>query len=69
MAIDGFTASRVATNGIELSVHRGGTGAPLILLHGFPELNIEIVLFFRKAAFRREHSDDDSENGTCKHPY
>lgn len=37
MAIDGFTQLRVASNGIELSVHRGGAGAPLILLHGFPE--------------------------------
>ncbi len=37
MAIIGFEESRVATNGIELSVHRGGVGAPLILLHGFPE--------------------------------
>lgn len=35
--IDGFTHSRVATNGIELSVHRGGAGAPLILLHGYPQ--------------------------------
>ncbi len=35
--IEGFHVSRVATNGIELSVHRGGAGAPLILLHGFPQ--------------------------------
>lgn len=35
--IEGFAASRVATNGIELSVHRGGAGAVLILLHGFPQ--------------------------------
>ncbi|GAB5449416.1 alpha/beta fold hydrolase [Gymnodinialimonas sp.] len=37
MAIEGFAASRVALSGIELSVHRGGSGAPLILLHGFPQ--------------------------------
>lgn len=37
MAIEGFTQSRVATNGIELSVHRAGAGTPLILLHGFPQ--------------------------------
>lgn len=37
MAIEGFAASRVATNGIELSLHRGGAGEPLILLHGFPQ--------------------------------
>lgn len=35
--IDGFSQSRIATNGIELSVHRGGAGAPLILLHGYPQ--------------------------------
>jgi len=35
--IDGFTRSRVATNGIHLSVHRGGQGTPLILLHGYPQ--------------------------------
>ncbi len=35
--IDGFEAARVVTNGIEVAVHRGGAGAPLILLHGFPQ--------------------------------
>lgn len=35
--IDGFTKTRIKTNGLELSVHRGGVGAPLILLHGYPE--------------------------------
>lgn len=35
--IEGFEAVRVATNGIELAVHRAGAGAPLILLHGFPQ--------------------------------
>ncbi|WP_224825002.1 alpha/beta fold hydrolase [Cognatishimia sp. MH4019] len=35
--IDGFTQSRVVTNGLELSVHRAGVGAPLILLHGYPQ--------------------------------
>ncbi len=37
MAIEGFTQSRIATNGIALSVHRAGSGVPLILLHGFPQ--------------------------------
>lgn len=37
MAITGFEQSLVETNGIRLSVHRGGQGAPLILLHGFPQ--------------------------------
>lgn len=35
--IPGFTQSRIATNGIHLSVHQGGEGAPLILLHGYPQ--------------------------------
>ncbi len=35
--IPGFSEARIATNGITLSVHRGGAGAPLILLHGYPE--------------------------------
>ena len=35
--IPGFTQSRIATNGIHLSVHQGGAGAPLILLHGYPQ--------------------------------
>lgn len=37
MPIEGFTQSRVPTNGIHLSVHRGGAGAALILLHGYPQ--------------------------------
>ncbi len=35
--IAGFTQSRIATNGIELSVHQAGQGHPLILLHGYPQ--------------------------------
>ena len=35
--IDGFVQERIATNGITLSVHRAGAGAPLILLHGYPQ--------------------------------
>lgn len=31
-------ARRVATNGIELSVHEAGEGTPVLLMHGFPEL-------------------------------
>ena len=38
--IDGFTRSRVATNGIHLSVHRGGSGPALILLHGYPQTHM-----------------------------
>ncbi|MFW5641498.1 MAG: alpha/beta fold hydrolase [Roseicyclus sp.] len=40
MAIDGFRQDRVATNGIRLSVHRAGAGAPLILLHGYPQTHM-----------------------------
>jgi len=35
--IDGFTRQRLATNGIHLSVPQADRGAPLILLHGFPQ--------------------------------
>jgi len=35
--IKGFTQSFVETNGIRLSVHRGGAGTPLVLLHGYPQ--------------------------------
>lgn len=36
-AIPGFSQSFIQTNGIRLSVHQGGEGPPLILLHGFPQ--------------------------------
>ena len=35
--IPGFTASRVDTGDVALSVHRAGSGPPLLLLHGFPQ--------------------------------
>ncbi|WP_375551282.1 alpha/beta fold hydrolase [Rhodophyticola porphyridii] len=35
--IPGFTRSMIATNGTRLSVHQAGQGAPLILLHGYPQ--------------------------------
>jgi len=35
--IPGFSQSFIQTNGIRLSVHQGGNGPPLILLHGFPQ--------------------------------
>jgi haloacetate dehalogenase len=40
MALDGFRQDFIATNGIRLSVHRGGAGAPLILLHGYPQTHM-----------------------------
>ncbi|GAA0305423.1 alpha/beta fold hydrolase [Rhodovulum strictum] len=35
--LPGFASEMIATNGIALSVHRAGRGAPLILLHGYPQ--------------------------------
>lgn len=35
--ITGFIRRRIATNGIHLSVQEGGSGLPLILLHGYPQ--------------------------------
>ena len=35
--IPGFAASRVPTGEVTLSLHRGGTGPALLLLHGFPQ--------------------------------
>lgn len=35
--IEGFQRRRVAANGIALSVQEAGAGAPLILLHGYPQ--------------------------------
>ena len=34
---EGFARMRVAAGDVTLSVHRGGAGAPLILLHGYPQ--------------------------------
>ncbi len=35
--IDGFAVTRVDVGEVTLSVHRGGAGVPLILLHGYPQ--------------------------------
>ncbi|MBI1416967.1 MAG: alpha/beta fold hydrolase [Limimaricola sp.] len=35
--IEGFVPSRVDCGDVTLSVHRAGQGAPLILLHGYPQ--------------------------------
>lgn len=35
--LPGFTPARVPLGDVTLSVHRAGAGAPLILLHGFPQ--------------------------------
>ncbi|MDH3263056.1 MAG: alpha/beta hydrolase [Paracoccaceae bacterium] len=36
-AIEGFTVRRVDVGHITLNVHEAGAGAPLVLLHGFPQ--------------------------------
>jgi haloacetate dehalogenase len=36
-AIPGFTQSRVDVGQVTLSLHEGGEGPPLVLLHGFPQ--------------------------------
>ncbi|MGQ0565326.1 MAG: alpha/beta fold hydrolase [Gemmobacter sp.] len=38
--IDGFARHRMPGDGVTLSVQRAGTGAPVILLHGFPQTGI-----------------------------
>ncbi|MBM7068502.1 alpha/beta fold hydrolase [Actibacterium sp. 188UL27-1] len=37
MALSGFDHQMVDTGAVRLSVHRGGAGVPLILLHGYPQ--------------------------------
>jgi len=38
--IPGFSRSHITVNGVRLSVHQGGGGAPLILLHGYPQTHM-----------------------------
>ncbi|GFE66302.1 alpha/beta fold hydrolase [Litoreibacter roseus] len=35
--IDGFTQQKITVDGVTLSVHIGGDGPPLVLLHGYPQ--------------------------------
>jgi haloacetate dehalogenase len=37
VTIEGFARTRVPGDGVTLSVQRAGAGAPLVLLHGFPQ--------------------------------
>ena len=38
--IEGFTQSRISVGDLHLSVHRGGAGPALILLHGYPQTHM-----------------------------
>jgi haloacetate dehalogenase len=40
MGIEGFAEARVSVGEVALSVHRGGSGPALVLLHGFPETHM-----------------------------
>lgn len=40
MAIEGFSRSRIAVGDVTLSVHRGGSGPAMILLHGYPQTHM-----------------------------
>lgn len=35
--LDGFTRQQVEANGVRIALWRGGTGPPLLLLHGYPQ--------------------------------
>jgi haloacetate dehalogenase len=37
---DGFETRRVATSGAEINLRLGGSGAPLLLLHGYPQTHV-----------------------------
>jgi len=37
---DGFTAQRIPTSGAEIHALVGGNGAPLLLLHGYPQTHV-----------------------------
>jgi haloacetate dehalogenase len=40
LTIDGFRYQRVAVGDVCLNVARGGSGSPIVLLHGFPETHL-----------------------------
>lgn len=40
MAITGFSTRRIDCGAVHLSVHEAGQGAPVILLHGFPQTHM-----------------------------
>lgn len=40
MQIDGLTRTRVRTSGADIAVAHGGSGPPLLLLHGYPQMHL-----------------------------
>ena len=37
---DGFTRARIAANGVSINVRHGGSGPPVLLLHGYPQTHV-----------------------------
>src|SRR5271156_1080893 len=37
---DGFTSKRIATSGAEIALVQGGSGPPLLLIHGYPQNHV-----------------------------
>ncbi len=37
---EGFSVDRLATSGAEINFRRGGTGPPVLLLHGYPQTHV-----------------------------
>ena len=38
---DGFTHTRIDANGVSINLVHGGSGPPLLLLHGYPQTHVE----------------------------
>jgi haloacetate dehalogenase len=49
---DGFEHKRIKTSGAEIAIVQGGSGAPLVLLHGYPQTH---VIWQRVAPRLAEH--------------
>jgi haloacetate dehalogenase len=72
---DGFTASRINTGDAEIFLRRGGSGPPLLLLHGHPQTHV----MWHKVAPRlaedftvvasdlRGYGDSSKPSGTADH--
>lgn len=72
---DGFHQSRVLANGVHINVRHGGSGPPLLLLHGYPQTHV----MWRKVAPRlaerftlvmpdlRGYGDSDKPRGEPGH--